>query len=79
MIFEKNCLFLFNDDLKTIYREHSDVLDSKDLSLSCFKYDDIEKFKKNVSESRLIAYINSDKKEIFYIEDQKYKGTVEKY
>lgn len=78
MIIEKNCLFLFKGDLSS--KNHYDNLNPNNIELKHFikSGDDIIEWEKLLMESKLISYIDSEKRIIKYFSGG-VKGHLENY
>jgi hypothetical protein len=80
MIYEKNCLFLFNEDLNEHYRfQEKDPGLISSLNLKMFlKKENDRKFSTYINNSKAIMYIDPAKNIIFHMTGIK-KGKIEKY
>jgi len=81
MIFEKNCLFLFNGDIKNNSLLNPINRDIKYINFEHFIDDNIiniDEFQKMIHNSNLIAYIDSENRLIKYLTGP-LKYEIEKY
>jgi hypothetical protein len=77
MIYDNNCLFLFKRDLKRDLRNKVSVNDV-DLQYFIKKNDDVNHFKDLVSKSKIVVYVDSERREIKHLQGPR-KGHCDKF